>query len=544
MRVSAFALLGVLAAAPAFAQAPAAPLAASKPCTITRPEPSEALTFLQKGEFTKAEPILQTEYDSSKSVSASYSLVRALLGHDKLAEGFALADATQKAHPQDALAILSLGEARYRRGEVDLAAPLIIQAEKSDPCLARAHLALGRYLDATGLFATAEKQFAEAYRLSPTDIQIRNTYAGSNPLHLRPDAQIAQYKTWADEPGLAEDDKKKLTRQIHTIEIAKHGRCRLVQQPAHLVIPLTKKDDVRERAAFLEVKLNGHKNVIQLDTGVTGLLLPRRMAEAAGLKKELETAVGGIGDKGQQKAYLAVVEDLRIGTLQFKQCPVEVVESDFPFALIGADVFSKFLVTIDIPSNTMALDPLPERPGTAAAAALEANPATAEDAANEPIDEHLEDRYVSPQQQDWQQVLRIGHTLLAPTQLNNGPVKLMMLETGAGINLLFTPSAKEVSKLSVSEREIRGLSGEVKHPQKALNLHMRFLDLQITVDEITVVDSPGISRNLGLEVAGLIGFTVLRELKIEIDYRDNLVKITYDPSKGHHPQIHPGGTRY
>jgi hypothetical protein len=39
-----------------------------------------------------------------------------------------------------------------------------------------------------------------------------------------------------------------------------------------------------------------------------------------------------------------------------------------------------------------------------------------------------------------------------------------------------------------------------------------------------------------MEVSGLIGYTALAHLTINIDYRDGLMKFAYDPNRGFKPQ--------
>jgi hypothetical protein len=51
---------------------------------------------------------------------------------------------------------------------------------------------------------------------------------------------------------------------------------------------------------------------------------------------------------------------------------------------------------------------------------------------------------------------------------------------------------------------------------------------------MTSFDTNSISRNAGVGISGFIGFTTLRDLIISIDYRDNLVRVVYDPKKGYH----------
>ena len=48
------------------------------------------------------------------------------------------------------------------------------------------------------------------------------------------------------------------------------------------------------------------------------------------------------------------------------------------------------------------------------------------------------------------------------------------------------------------------------------------------------IDLSGLSRDVGVEIAGLTGFPTLRELVLAIDYRDNLIHVIYDPSHGEH----------
>ena len=47
-------------------------------------------------------------------------------------------------------------------------------------------------------------------------------------------------------------------------------------------------------------------------------------------------------------------------------------------------------------------------------------------------------------------------------------------------------------------------------------------------------DTSNLSRETGLEIAGLIGFPTLEELVLTIDYRDDLIHVVYDPNHGFH----------
>src|SRR5260370_18200169 len=74
---------------------------------------------------------------------------------------------------------------------------------------------------------------------------------------------------------------------------------------------------------------------------------------------------GGIGSAGRKAAYTAFADDIKIGSLEFRDCQVDVIDqrnvidSD---GLIGMDVFSRFLITLDYPMRKLLLAPLPRRP--------------------------------------------------------------------------------------------------------------------------------------------------------------------------------------
>ena len=102
----------------------------------------------------------------------------------------------------------------------------------------------------------------------------------------------------------------------------------------------------------LLVKINDRNQRLLLDTGASGILINRRAAEKAGLKRISTVQFTGIGDKGQRNAYFAVADDVKIGDLEFKDCVVTVSEKSMGLdedGLIGADVFSSYVVDIDIP---------------------------------------------------------------------------------------------------------------------------------------------------------------------------------------------------
>jgi hypothetical protein len=230
------------------------------------------------------------------------------------------------------------------------------------------------------------------------------------------------------------------------------------------------------------------------------------------------------------KTSIAHVASVKIGGIEFTNCPVEILEkwsvldSD---GLIGGDVFGDSLLTLDFPKHELRIAPLPLRPGETEADREKLERA-GDDAVLEP-----HDPYVAPDMAKWQRVYRSGHELLMPTgivetkQIKDTAAwkeKLFLLDTGADSNLISPGAAREVTKISRDEgMDIRGLQGSVNKVYEAGKFTLTFAALRLDSPSMTSIDTTSISHNAGVEVSGLIGAPALFQVVLHIDYRDNLV---------------------
>ena len=60
----------------------------------------------------------------------------------------------------------------------------------------------------------------------------------------------------------------------------------------------------------------------------------------------------------------------------------------------------------------------------------------------------------------------------------------------------------------------------------------QFANVSQKVQDVVAFATPSISKSLNMDVAGLIGYTALAQMTINIDYRDGLIKFSYDPNRG------------
>ena len=270
-----------------------------------------------------------------------------------------------------------------------------------------------------------------------------------------------------------------------------------------------------------------------------------------------------------QTGYSAVAARIRIGELEFQDCIVRVtdkasvIEED---GLIGADVFSSYLIDIDIPGGKLRLAPLPKRPDESAAPTAlntEAEAANNQEeksgSSNEPKDDPdaaasskdgnakaatgdakaqpavaamrlPRTRYVAPEMQNWTKIFRFGHQLLIPTYVDDSKAMLFLIDTGSFANMLSIRAARQVTNVAGSNLQVRGVNGSVGKVYTGERAALTFSHFRQNNQEIVTIDLDNICRRTGTEVSGILGFNVLRLLEIKIDYRDGLVDFV-------HPQM-------
>jgi tetratricopeptide (TPR) repeat protein len=532
----------------------------------------DARSLYSKGDFdaalAKYQEILKTHPQSPDAYAGE---VRVYLKQKKVDLAAQTAD--------QAVAQSNHGRIRVARGEVWFRQGKIFEAEKewvevanSGYPEARAFLGLARVRNALAMYKSAKKMIDRAHELDPDDPDIQDewmsTLSRSERVHYLETA-LAGDNNWdadrrADVASYLEYLKERAKR--------KSSPCRLVSKVTATETPLVPllEDPSHLRGFGLTVSLNGHKSSLMLDTGASGILVKRSIAEHAGISKITETKVMGIGKKGRRDAYFGLADSIRIGNLEFQNCPIEVMESRSVAGedgLIGADVFQDFLVDIDFPNQKLRLSQLPQRPGeTGQSLALKNNedddsddsapPADSDSAHGKPAastgappgassvpqssgtqssvpqSSGPQDRYVAPEMKSYTGVLLFGHDLLVPTSIGKVPSKLFILDTGSLVNFISPAAAREVTKVhNEGDVTVEGISGRVDKVYTANKAVLQFGRLRQENQDITAFDTTPISDDLGTEVSGFLGFVMLRMLEIRIDYRDALIDFQYDAQR-------------
>jgi tetratricopeptide (TPR) repeat protein len=510
----------------------------------------EARVLYGKGAFDAAIEKYQTFLkERPDSPDAFAGLVRTYLKlHDvDKASGIAEQALAQKDSPRLRVA---RAEVWFRQGKLAEAEKEFVDIINSGYPDAHAYLGLARERRAIAMYKSAKRMIEMAHQLDPADPDIQEQWIDT----LSSSERIRYLeKSLAGDNNWDADRRANVASYLEYLkERAKQRNlspCRLVSKTTSTETPMVRllTDPQHLRGYGLRVSINGHESNLLLDTGASGILVNRLIAEKAGVSKIVETKVGGIGNQGRRNAFVGIAGSIKIGELEFQNCPIEIMDSRSVVGedgLIGTDIFENFLVNLDFPKEKLRLSELPKRPGEAESELALNNMNDQQDDSdsgeqsteNKPTEAKPtglsgpQDRYVAPEMRSYTTVYRFGHDLLVPTHIGNVPSKLFLVDTGALMNSISPSAAREITKVHEdNDMIVKGISGRVDKVYSASKAVLQFGHIRQENQEMTAFDTKPLSDSAGIEISGFLGFVTLRMLDIKIDYRDALINFEIDP---------------
>jgi tetratricopeptide (TPR) repeat protein len=445
---------------------------------------------------------------SGASPEATLDLARKALLNEGVATAWKLSQQALADTPSSAAAHEFTGEVLFRRGDFKPAESEFRAALKLDPNFALAWWGLARLAECSSLHKTAAQYYDRAYELNPKDPRIFRDRALrlTGPQHIE---ALEKYLAMAD-PSRVEPELEDLRQHIQLDRALNGRRLFTLATPYEKteipLAPLTS-EATHMRIYCLDVKINGTPLTLQLDTGASGILIPRRAADRAAVERLADATFGGFGDNLKlSRGYNGLAAHLRIGTVEFKDALIKVSNQEAVGAadgLIGTDVFSQFLVTLDFAVQKLRLNPLPGYQSS---------------------DEELHDRIISPDMRTFVPAYRFGHLLLVPTRVNESREVLFVLDTGSAKTLISYEMAEQVSKINPDARtRINGINGQVADVYQTGDLYLQFAGFRQKNLGMTAFNMWDQSRRLGTELSGFFGLPLLNLFTLTIDYRDGLV---------------------
>jgi len=440
------------------------------------------------------------------------------LRNDDLAGALDLVRKAVADSPESTAARLMLGIVDYRRGEILAAEMDFKKALQLDEKTGRAWLGLGHVFECASFYKKAQVCYRRAHQLDPDDPDILRAWSST----LKRSERVAVLEKYLSAVGDGEDaDRLQGVRSaIETYRAVgdrKLSRLTSGDGGARVKFVMLLDGPRRLRGYGLPVSINGSKPFnLMIDTCASGILINSRAADKAGLHRIAAMKFGGVGDSGLQEGYRALAENVRVGGVEFQDYVVDVSDKKAVAdedGLIGMDVFSHFLVTLDFYKQELRLDPLPKHQAKT-------------------VEDEPEDREIAPELQSFSPVFRFGHGLMIPTKVSDSKPVLFLIDTGAGSTLISPDFARQVTKVRGEDLvKMKGLSGNVKNVYTADRAVLEFGGYRQNNFDIIAFDLSKMSRSFGTEVSGVLGFPALQLFVMKIDYRDGLVRFDYQGPK-------------
>jgi len=336
-------------------------------------EPSAAEKAYLGGNASQSESLYREALGKAPHDPAlTAGLIRSLLREQKVDDAASTITAELSLAPASVPLLTASAEVQYRQGKIAEAFATVNQAFKIDPCNPRLYLISARIFRLNSMYASERRDIATAHALDPSDMDIRRTWLGTLPLDQRIDQQ-KQFLATAngmdpEERARAEKGLPNLIRWASDSDKTCHVASNTSSTELPFVPIMSGGNSSHIQSWGLRVLFNSAETVLGVDTGASGLIINRAVAERAGLKAIGRIQLGGVGDQGPQGGYFAHVDSIRVGSLEFRDCTVEVTDRKDILSmdgLIGTDVFSSYLITLDFPMRKFLLSPLPPRPDSA-----------------------------------------------------------------------------------------------------------------------------------------------------------------------------------
>ncbi len=452
--------------------------------------------LFRQADFRGAAAAFRKIVEAKPSPEAYAGLVRSFLKADDVKAAEESSQKALAAFPNSAIIHAERGDVFYRRGFIPQAEDEYRAALKLDDKCARAWLGQGKVDDVNTRQSKAKEKIAKAHELDPLDSDVVYEWAVRLPY---PDNVAALERHLAEFHNDPEAERHE--REYKEFIKALAGRktwipARDVDRTEIKMEALTVGARMVLRGYGVRVRLNDRATVTLLvDTGSSGITITRKLAEKIGAKKLSEQALEGVGKSGAAVGYKAWVDKIVIGDLEFHDCfvqatPNEIAQVD---GIIGLDIFSNYLVTLDMPALKLRLEPMAARNGGDA------------------------------QTEAFSQIFLLGHFLLLPTEVGKKASGLFVVDSGSNANTISPELARLMPEMRAFNSPMSGTSGVVNSAFIADDEPLRFAKISRN-DRISTLDLHSVSKDLGIEVSGQIGFSAMENMKLTINYRDGLVQ--------------------
>ncbi len=401
--------------------------------------------------------------------------------------------------PRTPLTTALRGEIEYRKGNFDKAEALYDEALRADTNTARAHLGLAKLAIAKLKGDQAVTAITRAIELDPK-LPLFRLYASE---------AYAVQKNYAEQRRHLEEyvrlnpayDADRLAEAKAGIEMIDAFAAEEIARVEGPEAPSPLRFRKTLNLIFSSIMINGRGPYnFAIDTGATQTVLSQKLATDLGLEPITTTIMHGIGGSGKIESKMYRLDEIAIGDLKIKNVPAgtfgDPLLSQLADGILGTAILSDFIITINYPENQLELS----RTKPAAGASSETLPA-------------------------WY----FSNLLLIPLEVN-GYRGNFIVDTGAVTTVL---SHSMASKLGVNENTpgarvdlgIVGVGGFEGVVLRVPNVTLKTPNRSEQFAQVVSIDLKQISKMLGTELSGVVGYDFLQDYQLTLDYYGTEVRL-------------------
>ena len=493
-------------------------------CHADTSQPSDADVARYRQEYGTAAKLYSTLLASSPGdPGANTGLIETRIGEGKFKEARVLADAFATANAGSAQAHAARAQILAAQLQVVDATVEIRKAFAADPCSGRAFLIAAEIEQANSKFAMAWSHLQVAHKLSPNDDDVLRAWMWANPTDERHTLWAAYL---ASSKFVRASEVEDINSRVLESKAAAHSGCTVIANKGGTTVQLEHAADSGTLEA--EVHFGTVKRNFTVSAHRHGIVISEALATLIGAKKLDSFQDHAYNSAGSFDYWIAVIPEFTIGDITFRNCTTTVqAHTIFNVGTVGLDTFSDFLVDFD-PAGTLKISALPPLPATVAHAADKwSSPSTD---ANGFLS-HTQglwqpyDAIVPQGMESWDHIHLKDGALIAMAQVGPGPALPFDLSWSQHFDVLnYTHQSDAVSLKDTAK--VLGTTIP-KQTLDAFGAYKYFVSIQghvLPVPEWRSRSYDNALKDIGLDLAGTLGYTTIGNLRMTIDFRDGLAQ--------------------
>jgi tetratricopeptide (TPR) repeat protein len=382
----------------------------------------------------------------------------------------------------DSVELSARGDRLFRQAHFEEAEATYRQAIDLDRTNLQGQLGLGKIAAMLSETARAARYYSAAYQLDPLNPDAILGYANAVENPAARQTLLRNFLT-VSRDRRAEDVKARLqiADRMGTDAVA------VVQSPGQFY-----RISLQSAASglLLPARIDGGRTLrLLIDTGASGVVL--NAAAAAGMRLEFlaDAAITGFGSGAPAAARVARAASFDSGALKILNLPIQIAEHDLipgVDGVVGLDVFRDFLIQLNFRTGVLDLTPAADAvcPGC-------------------------------------RQIYRLGHLLLMPGTIHGRVQGYFLIDSGSTGSLIARTLVFEAG----TEDDFGGAQGRQQVSLPATPVVIRIGGRSVLESRYAIFHNSDISASLGTEIAGVLGYSFLRDSVLTIDYRAGLAAL-------------------